>query len=181
MTCWCMSLPSGSVDRAVHPAGGRLQEAGRVVAQRRGEQAERQRGAGDAAEPARRGGQDQPADPVRVAQGQLLGDAAAEGDAEHVGVGQAEGVEEVGGLAGEAVWPQRDEPGRRVPGPGRVVGDGLEAPGVELALQRVPHLDVAAQPHDQQDRRAVAAGRTPAAGARRRGRRCAGPGIHRWT
>ena len=43
--------------------------------------------------------------------GQLLGDAAAERDAEHVGVGQAEGVQEVGGLAGEAVWPQRDEPG----------------------------------------------------------------------
>jgi hypothetical protein len=96
-------------------------------------------------------------DAVGVAQGQLLGDTAPERHAEHVGVGQAEAVQEVGGLAGEAVWPQRDEPGWRVPGSGGVVGNGLEPPGVELALQRVPHLDVAAQPHDQEDRPAVAA------------------------
>ena len=45
-----------------------------------------------------------------VAQGQFLGDAAAEGDPEDVGLGQAEGVEEVGGLAGQAVGAERDEP-----------------------------------------------------------------------
>jgi hypothetical protein len=92
-----------------------------------------------------------------VPQRQLLRHAPAEGHPDHVGVGQAEGVQDVGGLAGEAVRPQRSEASGRVPGPGRVVGDRLEAEVVELALQRVPHLDVAAQPHDEEHRRALTA------------------------
>lgn len=41
---------------------------------------------------------------MRVAECELLGDAAAEGHPEDVGVRQAERVEEVGRLAGEALW-----------------------------------------------------------------------------
>ena len=93
---------------------------------------------------------------MRVAQRELLRHTTAEGDAEDVGVGQAERVEEMRSLAGESVRAQRHEPGRRVAGARGVVGDRLEAAGVELALERRPHLDVAAEPHDQQDRRSFA-------------------------
>ena len=96
-----------------------------------------------------------------MAQGQFLGDAAAEGDPDDVGVGQAEGVEEVGGLAGQAGGTERDEPGRGVPGTRGVIGDGLKAAAVQLPRQRRPHFDVAAQTHDEQDRRSFAADRHP--------------------
>ena len=73
----------------------------------------------------------------------------------------AECVEHVGGLGGEAVHPQRDEARWGVTGAGRVVGDGLDAAGVERPLERVPHLDVAAEAHDEQQRAALAANRDP--------------------
>ncbi len=49
---------------------------------------------------------------MRVAQRELLRDAATERHAEHIRVGQTERVEEVRSLAGQPVRPQRDEPGR---------------------------------------------------------------------
>src|ERR687898_2294030 len=62
----------------------------------------------------------------------------------------AERVEEVGGLAGESRHPLGDEPGRRVAGPGCVVGDGLDAVAVEGPFESVPHLDVPAEAHDEE-------------------------------
>ena len=98
---------------------------------------------------------------MRVGQGQLLGDGTPERHAEHVGVGVAEGVEDVGGLAGQPVHALGDEPWRRVAGARRVVGDGLDAAVGEGPLERVPHLDVAAEAHDEQQRAALASDGDP--------------------
>ncbi len=45
-----------------------------------------------------------------VTERELLRDCSAERHAEHVGAGMAERVEQVRGLASEAVHPQRDQP-----------------------------------------------------------------------
>src|SRR5262245_7832274 len=134
----------------VEHAGREPQEGGGVVAQGRGQQRHGQRVAGDAPEPAGGRGEDQAPDPVRVAEGKLLSHRAPERDAEHVGVRVAERVEQVGRLAGQARHPLRDEAAGRVPGARRVVGDRLDAVGVEGPLERAPHLDVPAEAHDQQ-------------------------------
>ncbi len=96
---------------------------------------------------------------MRVAQRELLRDTPTERDAKHMSIRQPKLVEEMGGLTGETVRPRRYEPRRRVAGARGVVGDRLKAANVELALEWRPHLEVAAEPHDQQDRRAVAGDR----------------------
>jgi hypothetical protein len=83
----------------------------------------------------------------------------AEGHTEDVGFGDAEDVEQVGGLMGEPGHAQGDETGRRLAGARRVVGDRLDAVLDEGILERAPHLDLAAQPHHQQQWTALASHR----------------------
>src|SRR5918995_615854 len=73
----------------------------------------------------------------------------------------AESVEQVRGLPGEPGHALGDEPGRRVPGARRVIGDGLESVVVEGPLERVPHLDVPAQAHDEEQGPPLASDRHP--------------------
>ena len=82
---------------------------------------------GDTAEAAGRPGEHESVDAVRVPEDELLSDAAAEGDAEHVDPRQAEHVEQARRLAGEAGHAARQQPRRRLAGAGRVVPDGLDA------------------------------------------------------
>jgi hypothetical protein len=98
---------------------------------------------------------------VRVGQRQLLRHGTPERHAEHVGVGEAEGIEDVGGLAGQPVHALRDEPRRRFAGARRVVRDGLDPPADEGAFEGVPHLDVAAEAHDEQEWAALTRGGHP--------------------
>jgi hypothetical protein len=93
--------------------------------------------------------------------GQLLGQRAAEGDAEHV---EPPVPERTGQLVHRAREPGHP-PGQPVPagaaGTGRVDGDGLYRARVEGLLERRPHLDVAADAHQQQQRPAGTADRDP--------------------
>ena len=57
--------------------------------------------AGYTAQPDRRRSEHEPPDALRIVERQLLGDCIAERHAEHVGFGDAEDVEQVGGLTGE--------------------------------------------------------------------------------
>ncbi len=91
---------------------------------------------GGAARPAGRGaGQDEPAHPRRVPDGQLLGHHAAEGDAEHEAVVPADGVEQRGGVVGEVRHGVR--PGRHaaLPQAALVVGQDLEVLGQGAVAQ----------------------------------------------
>ncbi len=115
--------------------------------------------AGHTAEADRRRGEHEPPDALRVVERQLLGDCTAERHAEHVGFGDAEDVEQAGGLTGEPGHAQGDETGRRLAGARRVVGDRLDAVLDEGVLERAPHLDVAAQAHHQQQWTALASHR----------------------
>ena len=110
-----------------------------------------QREGGTARTAGGRAGQDEPAYPLRVADGHLLGHHAAEGDPEDEAVVPADGVEERGGVVGEV---------RHGVGPGR------HAALAEAAL-------VVRQDLERLCQRAVGSG--PASGAgRRRCPRCTG-------
>jgi hypothetical protein len=85
----------------------------------------------------------------------------AERDAEHVGVGETEGIEDVGGLARQPMHAERDEPRRRFAGARCVVRDGLDPTAGEGAFEGVPHLDVAAEAHDEQEWAALTRGGHP--------------------
>ena len=98
---------------------------------------------------------------MRIGERELLRNGTAERHAEHVGVGVSEGIEDVGGLARQPVHALRDEPRRRFAGARRVVGDGLDPAADEGAFEGVPHLDVAAEAHDEQERAALTPGGHP--------------------
>jgi hypothetical protein len=98
---------------------------------------------------------------VGVVQGEFLRDCATEGDAEDVDAGEAKRVEEVGDMASQSGHATREDPRWGFAGAGGVEGDGLDAVPVEGSLDRVPHLDVAAQSHDQQKWRSLTADADP--------------------
>jgi hypothetical protein len=98
---------------------------------------------------------------VGVVERELLGDGAAEGDAENVDSGMSERVEEMSGLARDAVHTYRHESRWGIPGARRVVRDGLDAARVEASNERIPHFDVAPDAHDEEQRRTFALNRYP--------------------
>ena len=133
---------------------------GRVVPVRRRQRQHRARPAGETPEPrdpGRRGGEHEPADAIRELAHQLLRERTAEGDAEHVDRLVAERADEVVDGARKAAHATRATPARRLPDTWRVEGDRLDAGAVERPLERLPHLDVAADAHDEQQRLPLAA------------------------
>ena len=91
--------------------------------------------------------------------GKLLGDDAAEGDAEHVDAVVAERVEHRLDGAGNAGHPARPRVGGRLADPGRVEGDRLYPAGGQLPFERLRQVEAGAEPgHQQQGRTAAADG-----------------------
>jgi hypothetical protein len=78
-------------------------------------------------------------------------------DAEHVDRLVAERADEVVDGARKAAHATGETPARRLPDARRVEGDRLDAGAVERPLERLPHLDVAADAHDEQQRPPLAA------------------------
>ena len=88
--------------------------------------------------------------PIRVSPRELLGHGTSERHAEHIDAIERERVDEAGGLAGESTHAPGHQPGRGCPRSRCVVADRLEATADQGALQRIPHLDVSPEPHDEQ-------------------------------
>ena len=83
---------------------------------------------------------------------ELLGEQAAERDAEHVDPVVSEGVQQPLHGAGQPAHPARQGVPAGAADPGCVHGDGAHRPGVERVLERSPHLQVGADAHQQQQR-----------------------------
>src|SRR5262249_9149312 len=111
---------------------------------------ERLEAAGDA-EHARAGGDEhEPAEPLAVAQGELLRETAAPRDAERVDDAVAEDVERAHEEPRQPAEAPRHERRRRAAGPGDVDGDGLDA--VEARAERREELEPGADAVDEEER-----------------------------
>jgi hypothetical protein len=132
---------------------------GLVVAPRRRQRQQHPRRPWHAAETGAGGGQHQPPHPVRRLPGQLLGDHAAEGDAQHVDLVVAERLQHsVHGPrhAGHPAWPAVRG---GLPDAGRIEADGLHPTGGQLPLERLGQVQAGPEPGDDEQRTARSADR----------------------
>ena len=102
-----------------------------------------------APEAVRGGAEHEPANTVRRAVGELLGERAAERVSEHVHALEAQRVEERGDDSGQAGHPQRETGPLREAGAGRVEGDELAV--ADKSRERCPHVQVRADAGDEQE------------------------------
>jgi hypothetical protein len=92
--------------------------------------------------------------------GQLLGDDAAKGDAEHVDAVVAKHVEHPFHRPGDARHPRRPAVRAGFPDAGRIEADRLHPAGGQFPLERRAEVEACPQPGDQQQGRPVAADRS---------------------
>jgi hypothetical protein len=103
------------------------------------------------------GGEDEAADPLGTGSGELLGDRATEGHAEHVDPVVAEVVEELLDRPHDPTEPARPPVGARVPDARRVEADDLVPPGAHLVLEGRGQIQAGAEAGDEQEWRPLAA------------------------
>ena len=96
--------------------------------------------------------QDEAADPPRRLADELLRQGATERHAEDVDAVVAELVEHPVDQPCDRSHPSRDSPAGRLAGAGSVEADRLDGCGGERPFEGLPHFDVAADAHQQQQR-----------------------------
>ena len=128
--------------------GDRPVVRGRVEAERGSHEAEGEEIPRHSTPAAAGGGQDEGVDVLRMAVGHRLGHASAEGHAEDVDPGVAQGVDDRDGQSGVTGHGQRRRRGGRQAGSGGVERDHLTSR--QCVGQRPPTLDAAAEPVDEQ-------------------------------
>jgi hypothetical protein len=146
---------------AVELAGDATEVVGLVVPAWGGQGQQDPGRTGRPAESRASGREDQPAHPLRRLVRELLGEDAAERDAQDVDLILAERVEQPVHRPGESAHASGEPVRAGAAGTGSVDGDGADPPAVEGVLERCPHLEVAAEAHEQQQRLAGTAYRDP--------------------